>query len=53
MFKSGSVAVESKGREALKLLADVLNKNTDIDVLIEGIQIMYLLKQQSTKITGI
>ena len=36
LFKSGSVAVESKGREALKLLADVLNKNTDIDVLIEG-----------------
>lgn len=36
LFKSGSAAVEEKGREALKLLADVLNKNTDIDILIEG-----------------
>lgn len=36
LFKSGSAAVEDKGREALKLLADVLNKNTDIDILIEG-----------------
>lgn len=36
LFKSGSAAVEAKGREALKLLADVLNKNTDIDILVEG-----------------
>jgi chemotaxis protein MotB len=36
LFRSGSAAVETKGREAIKLLADVLNKNTDIDVLVEG-----------------
>jgi chemotaxis protein MotB len=36
LFKSGSAAVEEKGREAIKKLADVLNKNPDIDVLIEG-----------------
>jgi chemotaxis protein MotB len=36
LFKSGSAAVESKGKEALKVLADVLDKNKDIDILIEG-----------------
>jgi chemotaxis protein MotB len=36
LFKSGSAAVEEKGLEAIKTLADVLNKNPDIDVLIEG-----------------
>jgi len=36
LFKSGSVTVEDKGVDALKVLADVLNKNNDIDVLIEG-----------------
>jgi len=36
LFKSGSVSVESKGKEAIKLLADVLEKNIDIDILIEG-----------------
>jgi chemotaxis protein MotB len=36
LFKSGSVAVETKGKEAIKLLADVLGKNPDIDILIEG-----------------
>jgi len=36
LFKSGSVAVEVKGKEALKLLADVLDKNKDIDILVEG-----------------
>lgn len=36
LFKSGSAAVESKGIEALKVLSDVLNKNTDIDILVEG-----------------
>ncbi|HBE39864.1 MAG TPA: flagellar motor protein MotB [Bacteroidales bacterium] len=36
LFKSGSAAVEAKGREAIKLLADVLDKNTDIDILVEG-----------------
>ncbi len=36
MFSSGSATVETKGREALKVLAEVLNKNLDIDILIEG-----------------
>jgi chemotaxis protein MotB len=36
LFKSGSSAVEEKGKEALNLLAGVLNKNTDIDILVEG-----------------
>lgn len=36
LFKSGSAAVETKGVEAIKVLADVLNKNNDIDILVEG-----------------
>ncbi|MCU0441547.1 MAG: OmpA family protein [Bacteroidia bacterium] len=36
LFKSGSAAVEDKGLDAIKTLGDVLNKNPDIDVLIEG-----------------
>nr|WP_294858182.1 OmpA family protein [uncultured Fluviicola sp.] len=36
LFKSGSTAVEPKGVEALKALADVLNKNPDIQILVEG-----------------
>lgn len=36
LFKSGSAAVESKGKDAIKLLAEVLEKNADIDILIEG-----------------
>ena len=36
LFKSGSANVEEKGKEALKLLAGVLEKNPDIDILVEG-----------------
>ncbi len=36
LFKSGSATVEAKGKEALKVLADVLSKNPDIDILVEG-----------------
>jgi len=36
LFKSGSSSVEAKGQEALKLLGGVLDKNTDIDILVEG-----------------
>ncbi|MBN2348897.1 MAG: OmpA family protein [Bacteroidales bacterium] len=36
LFQSGSSTVEGKGKEALKVLADVLNKNADIDILVEG-----------------
>ncbi len=36
LFKSGSASVEEKGKEAIDALAGVLQKNTEIDVLIEG-----------------
>lgn len=36
LFKSGSAAVETKGKEAIKVLAGVLEKNLEIDILIEG-----------------
>lgn len=36
LFKSGDANVEVKGREALKKLAEVLNKNNDVNIAIEG-----------------
>ncbi|MDZ4845485.1 MAG: OmpA family protein [Chitinophagales bacterium] len=36
LFKSGSAVVDAKGESALVKLADVLAKQTDIDILIEG-----------------
>ena len=36
LFKSGSAMVDPKGKEALGKLAAVLEKNPDIDVMIEG-----------------
>ena len=36
LFPSGSAAVNPKGKEALNTLAQVLNNNMDINVLIEG-----------------
>ena len=36
LFQSGSSSVENKGKDALKLLAGVLDKNSDIDILVEG-----------------
>lgn len=36
LFKSGSAAVEAKGKDALKALSDVLLKNPEIDILVEG-----------------
>ena len=36
LFKSGSNTVEPKGVEALSVLAGVLNKNPDIQILVEG-----------------
>lgn len=36
LFRSGSDNVESKGRQALKQLADVLKKNPEIDITVEG-----------------
>ncbi|MCW3071284.1 MAG: OmpA/MotB domain protein [Bacteroidetes bacterium] len=36
LFKSGSPDVEAKGKEALKKLAEVLNKNSDVSIAIEG-----------------
>jgi chemotaxis protein MotB len=36
LFKSGDASVEAKGKEALKKLAEVLNKNPDVTLAIEG-----------------
>jgi chemotaxis protein MotB len=36
LFKSGSANVEDKGKQAMKVLADVLGKNPDINILVEG-----------------
>jgi chemotaxis protein MotB len=36
LFKSGAANVENKGKEALKKVADVLNKNQDVSIAIEG-----------------
>ena len=36
LFKSGDANVEAKGKEALKKVADVLNKNNDVSIAIEG-----------------
>jgi chemotaxis protein MotB len=36
LFKSGSASVESKGKDALKKVAEVLNKNTDVEIAVEG-----------------
>src|SRR5215213_3194095 len=36
LFPSGSAVVNPKGKEALSKLAQVLNTNTDINVLVEG-----------------
>jgi chemotaxis protein MotB len=36
LFKSGSAEVENKGKEAIQKLAEVLNKNNDIGIAIEG-----------------
>lgn len=36
LFSSGSTQIDSKGKEALKGLAVVLNENIDINILVEG-----------------
>src|SRR5690554_4957701 len=36
LFKSGSANVESKGKDAIRMLAEVLEKNPDVDILVEG-----------------
>lgn len=36
LFKSGSRTVDSKGKQALRQLADLLSKNQDIDITVEG-----------------
>ena len=36
LFKSGRASVEAKGKEALGKLAEVLKKNLDIDIVVEG-----------------
>jgi len=36
LFKSGDATVETKGKEALKKLAEVLNKNNEVSIAVEG-----------------
>ncbi len=36
LFKSGSYSVEERGKDALKKIAEVLNKQSDINIAIEG-----------------
>lgn len=36
LFKSGSVDIESKGKDAIRILGEVLKKNPEIDVMVEG-----------------
>src|SRR5690554_6178595 len=36
MFQSGKSDVQAKGKEALKVLADVLKKNPEFQILVEG-----------------
>lgn len=36
LFRSGSADVEDKGKEAIKKLAEVLNKNAEVSIMIEG-----------------
>jgi len=36
LFRSGSAEVEDKGKDAIKTLADILNKNQDVSITIEG-----------------
>lgn len=36
LFKSGSIAVDPKGKEALAKLAEALNKKSDVQVTVEG-----------------
>ena len=36
LFKSGSATVDKKGKEALAKVGEVLAKQTDIDIMVEG-----------------
>lgn len=36
LFKTGSYSVEARGKDALKKIAEVLNKQSDINIAIEG-----------------
>lgn len=36
LFQSGSASINTKGKDAIGKLAEVLNKNEDIEVMIEG-----------------
>ncbi len=36
LFKTGSTAVDEKGKQAIVKLAEVLNKQPEIDILVEG-----------------
>lgn len=53
LFQAGSSEVKTKGKQALKKLTEVLNKNTDVDILMEGNTITFKLKQHLAKTIGI
>jgi chemotaxis protein MotB len=36
LFPTGSAIVNSRGKEALKMLSDVLNKDNDMEIMVEG-----------------
>ena len=36
LFASGSTSIDSKGKDALRKLAEVLNRDTNFDIMIEG-----------------
>jgi chemotaxis protein MotB len=36
LFPSGSIVIDEKGKQALKQLAAVLNKEADINIAVEG-----------------
>jgi len=53
LFRSGKSEIEPKGIEALKKLAEVMNNNKDIDVMIEGHTDNVPIKRLNSGITGI
>ena len=53
LFQSGSARLDKRGEEALGKLAEVLNKQTDIDVLLKDIRTISLSTLYNSRITGI
>ena len=53
LFTSGSAKVDKRGEQALAQLAEVLNKQTDIDISIEGHTDSSRSTQPNSATTGI